>query len=195
MSKKLLNIFAFIATLFSQQTLAEPKMLEIEKLATHGNLAAQTALGVMYLQGKEIDQNYVKAFQWLIKSAQQGDATAQFSLGIMYEQGLGVTQDYIQALEWYQKSTKQDDANAQFNIGGMYATSRGVNINYSKTREYYLKSAELGNAMAQFNIGKCYFQGIFGFNKDEKIALEWVKKAAKNGYPQAKFALELYEDN
>lgn len=90
MSKKLLNIFAFIATLFSQQTLAEPKMLEIEKLATHGNLAAQTALGVMYLQGKEIDQNYVKAFQWLIKSAQQGDATAQFSLGIMYEQGLGV---------------------------------------------------------------------------------------------------------
>lgn len=84
----------------------------------------------------------------------------------MYEQGLGVTQDYIQAFEWYRKSAQQGDTDALFNIGGMYATSRGVNINYSKTREYYLKSAELGNAMAQFNIGKCYFQGIFGFNKD-----------------------------
>ena len=54
----------------------------------------------MYEYGKGVSQNYVKAAEWIRKSAEQGNSEAQLHLGYMYEEGLGVYQDNAKAVEW-----------------------------------------------------------------------------------------------
>lgn len=62
----------------------------IESLARQGNAIAQYNLGVMYAAGSDVEQDNVKAFEWLNKSASQGLAEAQYNIGVMYDQGIAV---------------------------------------------------------------------------------------------------------
>ena len=39
-----------------------------------GDIRAQANLGIMYLKGDGVEQNYVEAGKWLRKAADQGDA-------------------------------------------------------------------------------------------------------------------------
>ena len=44
--------------------------------------------------------------------------------------------------------------------------------------------AEQGNAMAQFNLGHMYANG-YGVRENDKTAVKWFTKAAKQGYADA----------
>ena len=66
---------------------------QIQILANQGNAEAQTNLGVMYVSGSEVSQDYAKAFEWYTKAANQGYAVAQSNLGVMYINGQGVPQE------------------------------------------------------------------------------------------------------
>jgi len=46
----------------------------------------------------------------------------------------------------------------------------------------------MGNANAQYNLGVCYNNGI-GAEKDEQKAVEWYKKASKQGFANAQYNL------
>ncbi len=51
-----------------------------------------------------MDQNEkIKEFQNLIKSAEAGDAEAQYNLGQAYEYGEYDQVDLVEALRWYEK--------------------------------------------------------------------------------------------
>ncbi len=64
-----------------------------EKAMALGNAMAQFNLGLMYVKGQGVPQNYDQARQCFEKAAAQGLADAQFNLGIMYYNGQGVRQD------------------------------------------------------------------------------------------------------
>ena len=102
----------------------------------------------MYENGRGVSQDYAKAVEWFLKSAEQGDADVQCNLGRMYENGRGVSQDYAKAVEWYRKSAEQGNAAAQGQLGYMYGLGRGISQDYVKAVEWYRKSAEQGNAAA-----------------------------------------------
>jgi TPR repeat protein len=57
--------------------------------------------------GERVNQDYTKAVEWYLKSAEQGDSVAQCNLGDCYYNGEGVNQDYTKAVEWYFKSAEQ----------------------------------------------------------------------------------------
>lgn len=61
-------------------------------------------LGLMYLEGKEVPQDYNKARAWFEKAANQGDSFAQFRLAFMYLNGEGAPRDYKQAKDWFCKA-------------------------------------------------------------------------------------------
>jgi hypothetical protein len=111
-------------------------------------------LGYMYKNCKYVDQNYSKALEYYILSAEQNNSYAQNNLGHLYENGYGVEQNYSKALEYYHLSAEQNDPNAQFNMGHMYENGYGVQQNYSKALEYYLLSAKQNNLKAQMMLGK-----------------------------------------
>jgi TPR repeat protein len=72
-----------------------------QKAANQGNAGAQNSLGVAYMDGQGVTQDYTQALAWLRKGAEQGDAMAQYNLGSMYSTGRGVSQDYVEAHKWH----------------------------------------------------------------------------------------------
>ncbi|MBF0355738.1 MAG: sel1 repeat family protein [Alphaproteobacteria bacterium] len=74
--------------------------------AASGVHAAQYNLGMAYFQGIGIEQNYVKALEWLQKaSARPGYYWPQYWIGVIYENGLGVDKNIDEAINWYEISS------------------------------------------------------------------------------------------
>jgi TonB family protein len=72
---------------------------DLEQVRTD-RVSAQFNLGLMYLQGNEVPQDYREAEKWFRKAAEQGNTSAQCMLGSMYAAGLGVAENNIQAYMW-----------------------------------------------------------------------------------------------
>jgi uncharacterized protein len=70
------------------------------RLAEQGDPRAQTYLGVMYLRGQGVPQNFDAAAFWLHLASETGLPEAQYFLGLMYDKGQGVAQDFVVAHAW-----------------------------------------------------------------------------------------------
>ncbi len=62
----------------------ENSMGQIQQSAQNGDAQAQHLLGLMYFQGRGIEQNYTEAEKWWLKAAKKGIAESQYSLGLLY---------------------------------------------------------------------------------------------------------------
>ena len=81
--------------------LAATTLVLLTKAAEQGDAEAQYNLGKMHAEGKDVPQDYAKAFDFLSKAAEQGFSYAQFQLGDIYEGGRGVLKDCKKAYMWY----------------------------------------------------------------------------------------------
>ncbi len=68
---------------------------------TSDHAMAQYWLGMMYLKGQGVEQDYENAGKWFRKSAEHGVPQAQYKLGELYYQGNGLPKDYESAYIWY----------------------------------------------------------------------------------------------
>ena len=108
-----------------QPLLAENNELTKLKILTEqGNAEAQYRLGLMYDMGKDVDQDYKKAFELYEKSAQQGLASSQSKLGSMYRYGKGVEINHAKATEWYWKAYEQGNEEAHYQLGTIYISNK-----------------------------------------------------------------------
>lgn len=73
---------------------------EWQPLAQQGDRNAQFNLGLMYLDGQGVPQDFEQAADWLRKSARKGFVKAQHDLGEMLATGKGVKKDYVEAHMW-----------------------------------------------------------------------------------------------
>ena len=62
---------------------------------------AQYYLGVMYLKGQGVEQDYEEAGKWLRKASENRLPQAQYKLASLYTEGKGVPKDYEFAYIWY----------------------------------------------------------------------------------------------
>lgn len=53
-----------------------------------------------------------------------------------------------------------------------------------KAAHWYRRAAERGLSVAQFNLGRCYLHGN-GVRKNRRTAVQWLRKAAAQGYARA----------
>ena len=74
---------------------------------------AQSNLGVMYEDGRGVEQSDAEAARWYREAAEQGYSPTQVYLGTQYSEGRGVAQSYSEALRWFKKAVEQGDADAQ----------------------------------------------------------------------------------
>ena len=92
----------------------DAKAVELYREAAElGIASAQNNLGLMYRDGRGVDQDDGKALEWLRRAADLCDSTAQYNLGQMYENGRGVTQDRATAIAWYWMAAAQGQENAR----------------------------------------------------------------------------------
>lgn len=75
----------------------------IQIMAVRGNARAQRYLGIMYVKGVGVPQNFVRAEKWLLLAAEQGDGEAMYSLAELYTQGAdGVEKSEDRAVRYRQ---------------------------------------------------------------------------------------------
>ena len=70
-----------------------------ERAGLLGHAPAQRVLGIMLLEGDQVEKNPLKAAKWLSAAADSGDLQACFTLALMYARGDGVTKDWSRAHE------------------------------------------------------------------------------------------------
>ncbi|MEL6548888.1 MAG: tetratricopeptide repeat protein [Pseudomonadota bacterium] len=81
--------------------------------ARSGNADAEELIGVMYALGLGVEQDYVRAFEWYLRSAMKGHPGAQSGVGWYYEVGLGIpAPDLTRAYMWYVLSAIGGDPDA-----------------------------------------------------------------------------------
>ena len=164
------------------------------------------AVGIMYLNGYGVEQNFDKAREYFEKAADFKAHYANYFLGEMYEKGLGVEQNletarnfyklaaallnekvaspfislfeqfYRSLYDWRLDAANFGNSDCMWKIGMMYEKGQYVEQNISKALEWYKKSAALGNSEAMRIIGYLYEHGE-GVPQDYKKAVEWYEKA------------------
>ena len=79
----------------------------MEKAAAIGQVRAQSALGLAYVNGKGEPKDITKAIYWLTLAAEKGNRGAQAQLGDVYQEGNGVAQNVGKLFQYHLASAKQ----------------------------------------------------------------------------------------
>lgn len=143
------------------------------KAAEQGKSDAQFNLGLMYLKGEGVAQNYVEAKALFEKAALQNNVRAQVNLARMYAKAKGVAPNYGMAVYWFDKAAALGYADAQYSLGVLYVSGMGVSRDYDKARDLFSKAAQQKNASAQYQLGLMYFKGK-GVAIDKVAAMKWL---------------------
>ncbi|KAI9932075.1 ERAD-associated protein [Aspergillus wentii] len=88
----------------------------IEKLASK----AAGHIGMMYLRGEGVEQNFATALTWLKRGLPNGDSLCQYQIGLMYLHGYGVPQDAFKASSYFKAAADQDFPAAETRLGALF---------------------------------------------------------------------------
>lgn len=77
---------------------------------------AQYYVGMMFLKGQGVAQDYKEAGQWFLKAAEQRIPQAQFQLGSLYLSGDGLPRDPEQAYAWFKVGASHHHAKSTNSI-------------------------------------------------------------------------------
>ena len=89
-----------VAYLMGDYETAYNTMISIAKTKEEDPLP-QYYLGMMYLKGQGVEQDYAQASEWFRKAAENRLPQAQYKLANLYTQGKGVPKDLEFAYIWY----------------------------------------------------------------------------------------------
>ncbi len=161
----------------------------VEARAFEGIPEAQHDLAALYTAGQGgVKTDFARAAQWFEEAANNGVANARYNLGVLYHQGLGVTQDTNKALNWYKAAAAQSHPEAQYNLGIAYIEGVGTSYSPEKAAANFESAARAGIMEAAYNLGLIHENGLLG-KPDVDNAIYWYNRAAENGSPEGKAAL------
>lgn len=169
----------------------------IQRAADLGIEDAWYWLGELAYYGVE-EGHYKQAIEYWQKAADQGSGLGLYALGARYREGIGVDQDFEKAADYYQRAVDAGCLMGYNGLGNLSRIGGGVAKDGQKALEYYMKASESADWYihnhAQLLIGYTYLYGTTGVSKDPEKAVEWIEKAANEGYPRAYRQLgELYQ--
>jgi TPR repeat protein len=109
----------------------------LESEADSGSVVAQGTLGISYLYGLEVSQDYAAAMRWLTLAAERGASRPTFHLGRMHEERWGVPVNYKRAGQLYQKAADRGEWLAYVHLARLYRFGRGTAVNEEAALEWY----------------------------------------------------------
>lgn len=152
--------------------------------AATGVATAQNELGVRYLVGRGVAQDYGEAAYWLRKAAAQDMTNAQYNLGVLYDSGRGVEPDPTEALIWFHSAAENGHGRAQMAMAAAYASGRGIARNPDEALKWLSRAAESNIPDAQFSLGN-----VLSASTDSRESLAdayyWYRIADANGVANA----------
>ena len=133
--KRLLLALSLVA--LTGSVFAQDWSKELEKKAKKGDAVAQYEVGICYLEGKGVAQDYKKATKWLKKSMDQGNEDARAKFYSCYSKDLEILAYYF------------DDIEAQYGLGLAYLNGTGVAADKETAAEYFYKAKNNGHKEAR----------------------------------------------
>jgi hypothetical protein len=134
---------------------------DLRKKADSGNCAAQSVLGICYLDGIDVEVNYQEAFRLLSGAAKQGASRAVVGLARMYAEGLGIPQNANEAIRLY-KTVSNAEFFARIELGRIYSRGLGVPSDADEALRWYSAAAEFEGRVgdcAELDEAKVYVAG------------------------------------
>ena len=119
---------------------------ELKQEAKSGSIVAQSALGVCFLYGRDVEVNYKEAFRLLSAAAERGASRAVVNLARMFAEGLGVPKDLPQAIRYY-KAVAKVELRARLGLARIYSQALGVPTDAKQARKYYSLVAKARNVV------------------------------------------------
>ena len=132
------------------------------------------SIGMLYVRGQGVPQDYAEAAKWIQQAADKGHAEAQTTIGAMFLLAKGEPQNDAQAAEWFRKAAEQGFPAAQFALGSLLSEGRGVPKSDAEAAIWWRRAAEKGDAAAQVNLGAAYQLGN-GVPVDFSESYFWYK--------------------
>lgn len=159
-----------------------------EKAAHGGNDDALVMQGAMRFNGIGMPRDIRAAIALYEKAAQSGNSRALFELGTIHYRG--EYQDRHKAESYFKSAAQNGYTPAMLALGSYYLSPEKADDPscQEKGRQLVMAAAEKGDLVARYVMGVFTREGMH-FEQDDKAALNWYRRAAQQGSPQAKKAL------
>jgi uncharacterized protein len=135
------------------------------------------------------EENYTKAFETFLKSAQRGYVFSQYMVGEMLMKGTGIEMNEEEAVKWLTKASKNGSALANCLLGKVYLYGWGVNQNKITALKYFSLSAEEGCSEGEYQLGRAYIDEAPEIPVDYEEMEYWLERAASKGHISAQYDL------
>jgi TPR repeat protein len=172
----------------SAQTIPTKYCKELVTLSNSSNPEAQTNLGICYLDGVGVEQDYVKAAELFSLAAEQGYAEAQCRLGQCYLERQGVRRNLSKGFELFQQAAAQNYGKAEYLIGNCYYTATAVNQDFVEAEKWAQRAVNHGYQEAYNLLALCK-SANGGQTSDVKTELF---SGAESGDASAQFSLGMW---
>ena len=182
-----------------------------ENAANQGIAEAQFRLSQMYQTGEGVDKDETAATHWLFQAASQGLAQAEYEYANALEFGRGIKRAQIKDVAaWYKKAAENAYPEAMLKVAKLYFNGSGIDKNINQALTWALKAknkhvtdadtfvkkivyevrtlARQGDYPAQHMLALMHQRGL-AVEKDIKLALVWLRKAATKGHADAQYDL------
>ncbi|MDR2981457.1 MAG: sel1 repeat family protein [Puniceicoccales bacterium] len=98
----------------------------LEKAARDNNPLANLALGQYHRDGKFVEKDEEKSFEYFLKAANHGAAPAQYEIGNRYYNGIGVEPDEELALAHFSRAAYRGNVPAQIAAAKIYESRKST---------------------------------------------------------------------
>ncbi len=150
-------------------------------LADQDNTDAERLLGIMYIKGRGVPQDFALGMRWMRIAAAKGSADAQHDVGMLYQRGWGVERNEAEAVKWFRLAADQGLLVAQNNLADTYILGLGVPQDFREAFKWYHIAADQGSSYAENVIGVAYEHGLY-VPQDDAEAFRWYRRAANKIY-------------
>ncbi|MFK7901579.1 MAG: tetratricopeptide repeat protein [Nitratireductor sp.] len=160
-----------------------------------GDPAAQTLIAEMYDKGLGVPRSLKESTAWYALAAENKDLEAQFSYAVKLLEGKYVKADKKRARALMKIAADGGHATAAFNFGQMIMNERPTSSGFKQALPYFEKAANGRVADAYYSLAKLYESGRLNGYPENKLAQEWMLKAARAGIDTAQVELSIWLAN
>ncbi|MEM6478561.1 MAG: tetratricopeptide repeat protein [Pseudomonadota bacterium] len=153
---------------------------------------AQNRLGLLYLEGAGVIQDYEEGARLVCAAAEAGDENALFNCALVLIDGQGVEPDAERAIEYAMQASELGNIGAKNLLAQSYITGEGVEPDDVKAVQFFQQTAAAGNPVGLFSLGQAYAMGI-GLDRDLIKAHAFFNLAAARNHPEALQARQVVE--
>jgi len=167
-------------------------LIYLQEASSRGHIAATAELGIAYLNGLGVPQDFNEAETLLRKAAAAGEPNAMFYLYYILVRLARSLPEFQEAYDLLNSAAEQGYPAALFDLGSHYFWGQSVPVglskvvrpdssfprDYAKAAEYWKRAAQYGMSEATGHLALLYFAGE-GVEKDSRKGLAMLTETAE----------------